>query len=99
MSEHEHIAIVLTPSGPIIGVLEELEAGFYLKKPRGLAVQQAGAGLVKIGFSDLIGKPDVVTFTGDIAFYKPMDQTVAKGYLEATSGIKLVTTMPPHRTN
>jgi hypothetical protein len=91
----EKLAIVVTPLGPIMGSLVDKGDAFLLKKPRALSVTPAGDGMLRFNLSALIGRPDEMVFTGDIAYWTTPDQNVVKTYLESISDIKIVINLPP----
>lgn len=92
----ERLAIVLTPAGAIMGGLEEIQGtdglldGFELRKPRAMNVVPTGPGQAQVQFLECLGSPDVMHLPADVVWYIPKARNILDTYLQAVSGLHLV---------
>jgi len=85
----EDYVIVLTLGGPVMGKLQQTEAGWLLYLPRVLQVVQATHGRTQLQLSPLIGGAGVMLFAREPDRYPVVDDVVMKAYLQSTTNIQI----------
>lgn len=65
-----------------------------LFNPRTYSLIQTGPNQYKHGLTPLPGQPLFITLPKEVVYWSVMDKEIESLYVQSTSGIKLVTTVP-----
>lgn len=80
-------------------VPDPLQSGFVVDNPRVMQLFQPEKNKIMINWLKLVGSPKRLYLPANTAYYHPVDEVVVKGYIQMTSGLSVVQSIPGAKRN